>query len=123
VWLSNVNPDQWLDDPSGAMKSRYISVEYNFTDEEVMGIIAESLEGLYPEFNDVITLDDKAKIFNLFWKAALKRKTLGQERTAYVSFRAFNDVLEKWWFNKAKGVSFDAFVQKYLNAKLNVTRA
>ncbi|MDR3341740.1 MAG: hypothetical protein LBT14_02940 [Treponema sp.] len=62
VWLSNVNPDQWLDDPSGAMKSRYVSVEYNFTDEEVMGIIADSLDGLYPEFNDVITPDDKARI-------------------------------------------------------------
>jgi ribosomal protein L30/L7E len=123
VWLSNVNPDQWLNDPSGAMKSRYISVEYNFTDEEVMGIIADSLDGLYPEFEDVITQDDKAKIFNLFWKAALKRKALGQERTSYVSFRAFNDALEKWWFNKAKGVSFDAFAQKYLNAKLNATRA
>jgi len=119
VWLSNVNPDQWLNDPSGAMKSRYISIEYNFTDEEVMAIIAENLEGLYPEFSDIITLDDKARIFNLFWKAALKRKTIGQERTAYVSFRAFNDALEKWWFNKAKGLSFEAFVQKYLNAKLN----
>jgi hypothetical protein len=123
VWLSNVNPDQWFNDPSGAMKSRYISVEYNFTDEEVMAIIADNLEGLYPEFNDVITLDDKAKIFNLFWKAALKRKVQGQERTAYVSFRAFNDALEKWWFNKAKGVNFDAFAQKYLNAKLNATRS
>jgi hypothetical protein len=62
-------------------------------------------------------------MFNLFWKAALKRKTMGQERTAYVSFRAFNDALEKWWFNKAKGISFDAFAQKYLNAKLNITRS
>jgi hypothetical protein len=119
VWLSNVNPDQWLDDPSGAMKSRYISVEYNFTDEEVMGIIADNLEGLYPEFNDVITPDDKAKMFNLFWKAALKRKAQGVVRTSYVSFRAFNDALENWWFYKAKGSSFDAFAQKYLNPKMN----
>jgi hypothetical protein len=123
VWLSNVNPDQWLNDPSGAMKSRYISVEYNFTDEEVMAIISDHLEGLYPEFDDVITLDDKARLFNLFWKAALKRKTQGQERTTYISFRAFNDALENLWHKKAKGVSFDAFAQKYLNAKLNITRS
>jgi hypothetical protein len=123
VWLSNFNPDQWLNDPSGAMKSRYISVEYNFTDEEVMAIIADNLEGLYPEFNDTVTIDDKARIFNCFWKAALKRKTQGQERTQWVSFRAFNDTIERWWFFKSKGISFDTFVQKYLNAKLNATRA
>jgi hypothetical protein len=120
VWLSNVNPDQVLNDPSGAMKSRYISVEYNFTDEEVMGIIADNLEGLYPEFNDVITPDDKAKIFNLYWKAALKRKSQGQERTKLVSFRQFNDALEMWWFKKAKGISFDSFYQDFLKNELKV---
>jgi hypothetical protein len=116
-----VNPDQWLEDPTGAMKSRYISVEYNFTDEEVMEIIANSLGDLYSEYNDILTPDDKAQIFNIFYKTALKRKTQGKDRTIWISFRAFNDTLEKWIFNKSRGVSFETFKQKYLNAKLNIT--
>lgn len=121
VWLSNVDPDTWFNDPSGAMKSRYISVEYNFTDEEVMEIIGDRLADLYPEYNDILTPDDKAQIFNIFYKTALKRKIQGKERTMFISFRAFNDTLEKWIFNKSKGVSFEQFKQKYLNAKLNIT--
>lgn len=121
IWLSNVNPDSWLDDPSGAMKSRYISVEYNFTDEESMEIIASHLENLYPEYNDILTPDDKAQIFNIFYKTTLKRKMLGQTHTEFISFRVFNDVLERWTFEKAKGTSFEHFKQKYLNKKLNIT--
>jgi hypothetical protein len=121
IWLSNVNPDQWIEDPSGSMKSRYLSVEYNFTDEEVMEVIADSLGDLYSEYNDILTPDDKAQIFNIFYKTALKRKTQGREQTIWISFRAFNDTLEKWIFNKSKGVSFEQFKQKYLNAKLNIT--
>jgi hypothetical protein len=121
IWLSNANPDDWLDDPSGAMKSRYISVEYNFTDEEVMEIIGNSLSDLYSEYNDILTPDDKAQIFNIFYKTALKRKVQGKDRTMWISFRAFNDTLEKWIFNKSRGVSFEQFKQKYLNAKLNIT--
>jgi hypothetical protein len=120
VWLSNVDPDLWIEDPSGAMKSRYISVEYDFTDTEVMEIIADRLGDLYSEYNDILTPDDKAQIFNIFYKTALKRKTQGKERTIWISFRQFNDTLEKWVFNKRRGVSFETFKQKYLNAKLNI---
>jgi hypothetical protein len=121
VWLSNVNPDSWFNDSSGAMKSRYISVEYNFTDEEVMEIIANALSDLYPEYNDILTPDDKAQIFNVFYKTALKRKTQGIDRTDLISFRTFNDTLEKWIHKKAKGASFEQFKQQYLNKKLNIT--
>ena len=123
IWLSNVNPENFIDDASGAMRSRYIPAKYDFTDVEVMAVISEHLEGLYPEFNDVITPDDKARIFNLFWKASLKRSTNGQEKSSYVSFRAFNDAIEAWWFDKASGVSFDTFFRQYLSKELNVKAA
>jgi hypothetical protein len=121
VWLSNYNPKTTIEDSSGAMSRRYISLEYNFTDVEVMAIVADHFESLYPQFNDTVTPEEKARIFYLFWKASQKRQSKNIKVTDLVSFGQFDAALKKWFLKKARGVNFDTFAKTYLSSVLNVT--
>lgn len=119
VVLSNKEPtaffaagagdDASLDDIK-AMVGRVNAIPYNFTDEETMAFISEKMKNI--DLNggeDYITDDDKARIFNLMWKGALKRKAQGIERTGLVSFRIFSRALRSLAIKKATGKTFDAW--------------
>jgi hypothetical protein len=119
IWLSNVDPKTVFNDPSGALESRYFSINYNFTDEELMLLIGDGLGNLYAEYEDILTKDEKAKIYYIFYQISQKRALQGQSITKYVSFRQFNQALSRWMQMKEDGISFATFVQDYLNTKIN----
>jgi hypothetical protein len=121
IWLSNADPKTIFNDPSGALESRYFSINYNFTDEELILLIGDGLGSLYAEYEDILTKDEKAKIYYIFYQISQKRALQGQPITKYVSFRQFNQALSRWMQMKEDGMSFADFVQNYLNTKINAT--
>jgi hypothetical protein len=123
IWLSNVDPDTVFNDASGAMTSRYHSIDYNFSDKDVLLLVGSGLADLYSEYSDILTPDEKAKIFYYFYQRSAKAAAKGQPITKYVSFRQFNQALSNWIQAKEDGESFSTFVSRYLNTKLNTTGA